>query len=128
MRSRFTVSVSREGKWWIGEIIGIKGAATEVTRLIDLEIEVRDLISGLLDIDDDDIDLDWDMSEILGSAGQATWKTYQTERDELARLKAVVEGERLATLKTLKDAGVSARDSATLVGLSHQRVAQLLAG
>lgn len=84
------------------------------------------MLAGLLDQDDDDFDLDWDMSAILGSDGQAVWEAYRSERDALAAQKARFEAERLATLRLLNSAGVSARDTAALVGLSHQRVAQLL--
>jgi len=124
--NKYTVKVTRDGKWWVGVVEGLRGAATEVARLADLEIEVRDLLAGLLDQDDDDFDLDWDMSAILGSEGQAVWEAYRAERDALTAQKTRFEEERLATLRLLNNAGVSARDSAALVGLSHQRVAQLL--
>jgi len=87
MNQRYTVTVTREGKWWVGQVNGVVGAATEVAHLAELEIEVRDLLAGLLDVDDEDFDLAWDMSAILGSDGQATWEAYRTERDELAILR-----------------------------------------
>jgi hypothetical protein len=121
-----TVKVTREGKWWIGEVEGVHGAATEATRLADLEIEVRDLLGGLLDMDDDTFELTWDMSAVLGPEGQAMWEKYLTERAELAEYRARFEADRAATVRLLHDAGVSVRDSAALVELSHQRVSQLL--
>ena len=127
MKQTYTVRVSREGKWWIGQVDGVVGAATEVARLAELDTEVRDLLAGLLDRDDEDFDLSWDMSAILGSDGQAVWQAYRAERDDLSALTVKVEANRIATLRALREAGVSVRDSAALVGLSHQRVAQLLA-
>jgi hypothetical protein len=126
MNTKLTVRVSREGKWWVGEVPEVLGAATEVTQLSDLEVEIRDLLAGLLDLDDDDLELSWDMSEILGSEGQEVWDAYRRGRDELEIIKAKVESDRTKTLHALRSAGVSIRDTATLVGLSHQRVAQLL--
>jgi hypothetical protein len=61
-----TVKVTREGKWWVGNIDGVLGGATEATRLAGLETEVRDLLAGLLDKDDDDFELTWDMSAVAG--------------------------------------------------------------
>ena len=110
----------------IGQVDGLVGAATETARLADLEVEVRDLLARLLDADDDDFELTWDMSAVLGGEGQAVWQAHQSERDNLAVLERRVEADRLATLRALHDAEVSLRDSAALVGLSHQRVAQLV--
>ena len=128
MNQQFTVAVSREGSWWVGNVREVPGGATEVRHLADLEIEVRDLLSGLLDIGEDEFDLYWDLSAILGSEGQATWQSYQQERDDIAARQKKLAADRVATLTLMREAGVSLRDSATLTGLSHQRVAQLLAG
>ncbi|MEU4364299.1 hypothetical protein [Promicromonospora sp. NPDC023987] len=118
--------MTREGKWWIGEVAAVPGATTEVTRLADLQTEVRDLLGGLLDMDDDAFELTWDMSAVLGPEGQAMWEKYLTERAELAERRARFEADRADTVRLLHDAGVSVRDSAALVELSHQRVSQLL--
>jgi len=122
----YTVTVIREGKWWIGEVAAVAGAATETTRLADLEIEVRDLLAGLLDTDDDAFDLAWDLAAILDSEGSASYGRYVAERNELHAAQRRFEADRLATLRAFERAGVSMRDTAALAGLSHQRVAQLL--
>jgi hypothetical protein len=115
MKPVYSVEVKREGKWWIGVVPVIKGAATEVKQLSELEIEVRDLIAGLLDVDEDNFDLDWDMSAVLGSKGQATWNAYRRERDQLEECRSRYEADRLSVLQALKSSGVSVRDSAALV-------------
>jgi hypothetical protein len=114
------------GKWWVGVVNGVPGAATETKRLSDLEIEVRDLLAGLLDIDDEAIELSWDMSAVIGTEGQAAWDAFVSERDELYAKQRKFEADRLAALEALRDAGVTVRDSAALVDLSFQRVAQLV--
>ena len=123
---RYRVTVTREGRWWVGEVEGLVGGATEVTRLADLDVEVRDLIGGLLDVDDDSFDLDYDLSAIVGNEGQAMWEAFASERAHVYEARRKLEADRLAALRALADAGVSVRDSAALVGLSHQRVSQLL--
>ncbi|MCL1899585.1 MAG: hypothetical protein FWG11_03530 [Promicromonosporaceae bacterium] len=123
---KYTVTVTREGKWWVGEVNGLRGGATEAARLADLETEVRDLIAGLLDVGDDDFELSWDLSAVIGPQGQEFWEAFVAEREELHERRRRFEAERLSALKALRDGGISLRDAATLVDLSHQRVAQLL--
>jgi len=123
---KYEVTVSREGKWWVAVVNGVNGAATEVTQLSDLEIEVRDLLAGLLDADEDDFDLDWDLSSVVGAKGQAAWEAFVKERKELAAMKERFDSNRIATLQALHQAGVSTRDSAALMDISHQRVHQLI--
>ena len=126
MNKKYTVLVTREGKWWIGEVQGLVGAATETARLADLETEIRDLLAGLLDAADDAFDLAWDFSAVVGAQGQAMWEAFVAERAALETTRRRFEADRLATLRVLASSGVSARDSAALVDLSHQRVSQLL--
>ncbi|GAA1742303.1 hypothetical protein GCM10009809_42010 [Isoptericola hypogeus] len=120
------VTVTREGKWWVAEVDGVLGGATETQRLADLEEEVRDLLAGLLDADDDSFELKWDLSAVLGPEGQAMWEAYLKERADLEERRRQFEADRLATVRKMADAGISVRDSAALVELSYQRVAQLL--
>ncbi|MFB8229581.1 hypothetical protein [Cellulosimicrobium sp. NPDC055967] len=105
---------------------GVPGGATETQRLADLEGEVRDLLAGLLDEDEDSFELSWDLTAVLGDEGQAMWEAYMREREELNARRRKFEEDRKATVRLLHQAGVSVRDSATLVDLSHQRVSQLL--
>ena len=79
----FTVRVSREDRWWVAEVDGVLGGATEVSQLSQLDVEVRDLLSGLLDIDEAELQLKWDFSVVLGKEGQATWEAFEAERMEL---------------------------------------------
>ncbi|WP_098469122.1 MerR [Serinibacter salmoneus] len=126
MTRTFNVRLEREGRWWVAVADGIPGAATETARLADLGNEMTDLLAGLLDLDEDDISLTWDASAVLGAEGNRVWNDFLAERDDLARRQAELNAKRDEALLALRDGGVSIRDSAVLVGLSHQRVAQLL--
>ena len=55
----YTVTVSREEPWWVAVVSGLPGGATESRRLSQLETEVRDVIAGLTDSDEDAFQLDW---------------------------------------------------------------------
>ncbi len=45
----YEVTVSREGRWWVAQVEGVRGGATQARRLADLEVEVTDLLAGLLE-------------------------------------------------------------------------------
>ncbi len=62
--------VTREGKRWVGSVEGLVGAATETTRLTELDVEVLDLITGLTDADEVDVTVRWDLVGALSSDEQ----------------------------------------------------------
>jgi len=122
----YKVNVSRDNRFWIAEVEGVPGGATESRVLADLDTEVRDLLAGLLDVDEESLELRYDFSAALGDEVAQAWERFEAERQELYRRQRQVEEDRLLVLRGLRDRGVSLRDSAVVVGVSHQRVAQLL--
>lgn len=122
----YQVRVSRENQWWVAEVDGMPAAATETRRLADLDAEVRDLLAGLLEVDEESLTIHYDFSQAFGTTAAEAWEQFVTERDELYRRQQQLEHDRSAIVRTLRDHGVSTRDVGKLVGLSHQRVSQLL--
>lgn len=120
----YHVTVTREDNLWVAVVHDLPAGATDVSRMVDLEPEVRDLIAGLEDLDPDDFEISWhyrqgkhDLSPVVDELRQreATAAEAVLSRDK-ARLEAI---------KQLRDAGLSLRSIAELLGLSHQRVQQL---
>lgn len=120
----YHVTVTREDNLWVAVVHDLPAGATDVSRMVDLEPEVRDLIAGLEDLDPDDFEIAWhyrqgkhDLSPVVDELRQreATAAEAVLSRDK-ARLEAI---------KQLRDAGLSLRSIAELLGLSHQRVQQL---
>lgn len=64
----YSVRVPHEDGFWVAVVPGIRGAATEVRKLRTLEGEVRDLISGPLDVDENSFDLVFDYADAVGVA------------------------------------------------------------
>lgn len=122
----YRVDVSREGRYWVAEVDGVPGGATEVRRLVDLDVEVRDLLAGLLDADEESLELEYDFRQALGDTAAEAWELFESERAELYERQRQFEADRRKAIQALHDQGVSTRDTAHLVGLSHQRVSQLL--
>ena len=134
----YQVVVSREDPWWVavahGEGLPPHGAATESRTIADLESSVRDLIVLRTDADlrlpyelaVRDFDLAWTYD--LPPDAKAALEDYFHSKHELAEAQAryAERAQRAAsTLKTSTHASV--RDIAGLMGMSYQRVAQLLA-
>ena len=120
----FNVRVSRENPFWVAVVDSVSGGATESRTLSALESEVRDLLSGLLDVEEDEIALEWDYSEALGDSAELLTR-YQAARRELEQAKRDYKAAQNSVVRALRDRGISVRDSANLVHVSHQRISQL---
>ncbi|MGH3446771.1 MAG: hypothetical protein ACRDQA_02000 [Nocardioidaceae bacterium] len=126
--SRYRASVSREDGYWVAVVDGVRGGATESRSLARLDGEVRDLLAGLLDIDDTHTtEIEYDYNDALGPD-----TAREIERVHQARLAARTtqhdyEAQRAAAIADLRTAGVSTRDAAALLGITFQRVQQIAA-
>lgn len=121
----FHVSVTREDGYWVAVVDGVPGGATEVRRLSTLDTEVRDLLSGLLDVDEDALRLDYDYSEALGAGAHKWVSEYWSTRAQMAKVRHEYEHAQECAVLELREAGVSLRDAAELLDVSFQRVQQL---
>lgn len=137
--STYRVVVSREDPWWVatahGEGLPEHGAATESRTIAGLEDTVRDLI--VLRTDSDlrlpyrkaahSFGIDWEYD--LPPAAQEKLESYQQSKLVLtdARQRYADQAQQAASALA-RDARASVRDIARLMGLSYQRVQQLLAG
>jgi hypothetical protein len=135
----YRVVVSREDPWWVavahGEGLPAHGAATETRTIADLEDKVRDLIVLRTNADlrmsyeaaAKGLDLDW--SYDLPAEAEVALRDYQESKRDLAAAQARYAENELQAASVLKaETRASVRDVAALMGISHQRVHQLLAG
>jgi len=110
---------------WVGVVKGLRGGATESRRLDKLEVEVRDLVSGLTDTDPDKFDLEFRLSPALPSSALKALKAYQAASVKLRAARDEYDRAQAAAVSSLSEAQVSLRDSGHLVGLSFQRIQQI---
>lgn len=133
----YRVVVSREAPWWTavayGEGLPSHGAATETRTIADLEEKLRDLIVLRTDADlrqpyekaAKSFDLNWHY-DLPDDAADALQDYLQSKRDLAeAQDRYASRAERAAAVLTTT-AHASVRDAATLMGISYQRVSQLL--
>lgn len=119
--STYDVTVTREDGLWVADIHDLSPAATDVLSFAELGTEVRDLIAGLTDADPDDFEIRWRYA--LGD------ERLNALLPSLERLNHCVherETVRQEVVERLVRAGHSQRTAADVVGLSHQRVHQLV--
>jgi len=134
----YRVVVSREDPWWTaiahGPGLPPHGAATETRTIADLEDKIRDLIvlrtGADMDMPYDKAvrSFELDYSYDLPAEAADALKDYQQSKRELAEAQdryADRAEQAAAVLTTTVHA--SLRDTATLMGISYQRVSQLLA-
>lgn len=123
---RYSVVARREGRLWSLEVAAVPGALSMVRRLDQAEEHIREAIAYVLDIPADsfaialrtEVPPEWDeklrnLAALRHSADQAASAASSASRALASELKA---------------AGLSVRDAGLLMGVSPQRVSQLLAG
>lgn len=125
MRPKYTVIAHRDGSWWAISVRELDNVFTQARRLDRVEYMARDAISLLFEVPPDSFDI-----EVIQNLDPPTQEQLE---DVKALREAVVEWRRRwkettsETVRSLAASGYAQRDIGRLVGISHQRVAQLLA-
>ncbi len=123
----YRVDVTREDGLWVADIWGpeLGPVATDTVHFADLETEVRDLIAGLTDTDPGEFELTWRYS--IGGADLTTTISRLLEAEVgLQKATQAYEEARRTALSELANTGVSQSAIGDVLGVSHQRVHQLL--
>jgi hypothetical protein len=132
MKPTYQVKVWPDDDWWLARVVGASDGAdgtplnalTQARSLAKLDPMARDLIATILDADEDTFDIEViyelpeDVNEMVCQARGA--REWADAAQELWQERSTVAA------KALAEKGYSLRETATLLGLSHQRVDQLL--
>jgi len=118
---RFKVTVRRDpedGTAWLVNVVGQPGAHTFGRSLAEAKRHGVEVVAVWFELEPEDFDIDWDirLGDLAAPLKQAKAAMAHAEADRSRRDQAV---------KELTEAGISYRDVAELLGLSHQRVAQI---
>lgn len=125
----YRVSSVRSGEWWAFSVPAIPGAYGQARRLDHVAREARDVIALMLELDEGDaakldieldIELDGPLQVVVGKARAARQRLDASQRE-------AQESIRLAASE-LHERGLSMRDIGSVLGLSFQRVHQILGG
>lgn len=124
----YQARVRRESRRWAVVIDGLPPnviGAADVDRFADLDAEVRELIADLTDSDPRSFSLFWQY--VIGDE-DVTVEVSRLRNAELALRQAADERDdaRRAAIEALARANVSQAVIGDVLGLSHQRIHQML--
>jgi predicted RNase H-like HicB family nuclease len=122
----YTARVRRSGAWWAIDVPELPGVYSQARRLDRAEPMARDAIGLYLDVDPTTLDIR--VETILPSDLRRDVDAVGRLRADADRLQAESSGALRNLTHELVDRGLSVRDAAAILGISHQRVSQLVRG
>ena len=123
MSAKYIVRVRRSGDSWAIVVPEISGVFSQARRLDKVEYMTRDAIALWFEVPEDSFDLDVQVEippkirEVVDAVDAARERSAAAQREESETLRAAAD----ATLGS----GLTMRDAGRLLGVSHQRIAQL---
>jgi hypothetical protein len=120
---RYTVRARRIGGWWALDVEGLR-VHSQVRRIDQADEMARDAIAGVLEIAPDSFEI------VVAPEVPAALRTV-VDQATRARSQAAQAQDAAAQLtrdaaRRLVDEGLTVRDAGLLLGVSHQRIAQLV--
>jgi predicted RNase H-like HicB family nuclease len=121
----YTVHCVRSGDWWAVDVPEVPGIFTQSKRLDHVETVARDAIALMLDVEPDSFDVHptWELPEDINEAMSDWHRAAEELADANSRMK---EGMHDLAVLLVRQHHLTYRDAAKLLGVSHQRVEQLL--
>jgi predicted RNase H-like HicB family nuclease len=120
----YTAKAERSGSWWAIDVPELPGVYSQARRLDGVESMARDAIALFLDVDPGTLDIRVEM--ILRSDLRRDVDAVGRLRADANRLQAESSGALRHLTHELVGSGLSVRDAAIILGISHQRVSQLV--
>jgi hypothetical protein len=121
----YSVTVSREDNLWVAVVDDLPGGATDVERFDDLHDAVYDLIATLTDSETSEFWVEWKFLQGSYLLFELLRDLRQWERQAEVAV-ASRDAARRALADAMRDAGLSYREIADVIGMSHQRIGQIL--
>ena len=124
MNGTYKVICERSGGWWAIRVQELPGVFTQVRRLDQVEAMARDAIAMFERRKADSFDI-----EIVAVPPSGTTRVVtraRRARADAEEAQSVASEATIAAAVTLVRGGLSVRDVGVLLGLSHQRIAQMI--
>jgi len=121
--STYRATAHREGRWWVVEVDGL--GVTQGRSLAEARYMAEDYVITVLDLaDNTDVEIDFHVR--LDDQLEADVRDVKERIARLTEEQQAVGARSRNTVNELKDAGLSGRDIAEVLGVSPQRVSQLV--
>lgn len=126
-RPMYTARIERdpESSYWLAELVEEQRCHTFGRTLAQVREVIRDAAATWYDVDPDSFDLRFEVvlpGDAVAQAAQVRTRHQQLRSAE----REVVTDLRVTARRLTSELGLSMRDAADLLGISHQRVAQLV--
>ncbi|MCL1923703.1 MAG: hypothetical protein FWG15_07620 [Propionibacteriaceae bacterium] len=120
----FHVTATRSGRWWALQCQEHPGALSQVTRLDQAGETIREAIAFVANIPKDSFDIE--VIPVLPEEFLREQKAMLVAREESKHLNSRSAEHAREAARILAETGLSLRDVGTVMGVSHQRAAQLV--
>lgn len=121
--TQYTVTAERSGQWWSLQCVEVPGAISQVARLGQAD-QIREAIAFVAGVDEDDVEIDLIVN--LPEQAQRHLAASRELRDQASVAAVGAASEARAAAHELRAAGLTTRDIGVVMGVSFQRVHQLL--
>lgn len=121
---KVTAKATRSGDWWAVEVPEVPGAFTQAKRLDQVADAAAGAVADLLEVDVADVEVELDAA--LGADIMVVVKDAREAAETARIVQAKASNSMRDAVSILRNvAELTTRDAAILLGISHQRVAQL---
>jgi predicted RNase H-like HicB family nuclease len=127
MARRYVAVAERTGQWWAVSVPEVPGVFTQARRLegpSGVEAMVRDALAVMLEVPGDQIEVEV-RPQLPEDLAEAAARVRQARVDAEARTAAATEAA-ADLARRLTAAGMSVRDAGVVMGVSAQRISQLV--
>ena len=121
---QYDVRVYREGRWWMIEVPVID-ALTQARRVSEIKDQAVSLIASSLDVPASQVEIKVVSMKIDDVDALALVEHVKAAREAAEKAEAQARAETREAVRTLTEHDAPMRDVGELLGVSHQRVAQL---
>jgi predicted RNase H-like HicB family nuclease len=119
----YRVTARRSGDWWALEVPDLPGVHSQTKRLDRAAGEAREAIGLMLGIEADSIDVEVE-TQLPPEAREALQAVARAHK--AAEAAALQEREAMVRAASVLTQGLSQRDAGAVMGVSFQRISQLL--
>lgn len=122
MRTHHSATATREGRWWVVDVPGVGVTQGRTTR--EAERMAADLVAVMLGVPAEEVSISVDF-RLAGELAEEVRSAKQAQRDAETAQRQAADRSRKAVRRVLA-AGLSRQDAARVLGISAQRVSQLV--
>jgi hypothetical protein len=122
--TKYTVEAERGKLRWSLQAIEAPGAISEVDRLSQVDLYMKEAISFVTGEPEDSIEIE--LVPILDEVTKAHLRKAHQLQEDAKAASAAATAERQSAARRLQEAGLTLREVGTLLGVSHQRAQQLV--